>query len=113
MRSWLPRLSRWKKNLVDVDGVGGVDSEKNGHGVEEGDDNDLHVVVRLEGEGGARDMAIMMIVIVGGVTYDYMMTRLKNMMTRISRWLQGLKEKEELSQLEQEAARAPVGSGWF
>ena len=71
MRSWLPRLSRSKKNLVDVDGVGGVDSEKNGHGVEEGDDNDLHVVVRLEGEGGARDMAIMMIVIVGGVTNNH------------------------------------------
>ena len=56
MRSWLPRLSRWKKNILDVD------SEKNDHGVEESDDNDLHVVARLEGEGGALDMAIMMIV---------------------------------------------------
>ena len=62
LRNWLPRLSRWKKNCFDVDGVGGLDTEKNGHGVEEGDDNDLNVVARLEGEGGALDMAIMMIV---------------------------------------------------
>ena len=41
------------------------------------------------------------------------MTRLKNIMMMLSRWLQGLREKEELSQLEQEAGRAPVGSGWF
>ena len=62
LRSWLPRLSRSKKNRFDVDGVGGVDSEKNGHCVEEGGDNDLYIVARLEGEGGALDMAIMMIV---------------------------------------------------
>lgn len=61
LRSWLPRLSRWKKNRCDDDGVGDVDSEKNDHGVEESDDNDLHVVARLEGEGGALDMTIMMI----------------------------------------------------
>ena len=62
MRSWLPRLNRSKKNRFDVDGVGGVDSYKNDLGVEGGDDNDLYVVARLEGEGGALGMTNMMIV---------------------------------------------------
>ena len=48
LRSWLPRLSRWKENRFDVDGVGGVDSEKNDHGVEGGDDNALYVVAKLD-----------------------------------------------------------------